>query len=193
MSEIVSRKLELINESIHRCQTELDLLTANMNGGSQETPVRPAGVTEMIFITDKLVKTPKARDEDMPISKDSHCFVIGGKIWLVKFIEGRIQDVYVSYTDNWLVQAILHERNVDKLVEQRVRLENTTDMIIHTLKAGMATRLEYKSTELGRLIAQIDGINGFLEAPVTKSSEMEFTRAGGMITEKILSLGRTDE
>jgi hypothetical protein len=186
MSEIVSRKLELINEYIHGYQTELYSLTSDMKEGSEKTPTRPAGITEMIFITDKSESTPEARDEDKPISEDSHCFVVGGKIWLVQFSGGQILDVAVSYTDNWLVQAILGEGNVQNLVKRTVRLDDATDVVIHTLKAGMATRLEYKSTKIGRLIGRIN--SGLFEAPIMNSTEQAFKDAGGVITDKILAL-----
>ncbi len=192
MNGIVSIKLELINESIHRYQAELYSLATEKKDGSEtsERKNSQAGITEMICILGDTfyIVEGKAISE-----RNYHFFVIGGKIWLVVIDIHREIQVFVSPADNVLVAEILSERSKRKIAEYELQIEesgNRKSIHVYTLRATVSIQLSDSGYTIWSDVYKYrrSSIENSFSTTLEQSSEEEFTQNGGLLANEILEL-----
>jgi hypothetical protein len=137
MCSLISKKLELINESIHRYQAELYSLAAEKKDGSEtlERKKSQPGITEMICILGDTFHIVDGRAIPEP---NYHFFVIDGKILLVVIKSDKGIHVFVSPANDELVAEILSERNKKNIAEYKLPIEESgtpTSIYVYTLRA----------------------------------------------------------
>ncbi len=191
MHGIVSRRLELINESIRRYQTELYSLTAETNGESQAEAMLP-GFNEMIFITGESYIEINGMSR---LVRHNHYFVINQRIWLVEVDAYGGHRISVSSNNNPLVRAILSEKNRHNLTRREVVLKSTgKPIIIHKLDVSVDI-----TSDNFTISAQVNTAPSGKRADyrlfitnVEISTDEDFEKCGGVIANEILSLRHED-